>query len=134
MLFTTIFHIASSAMVANSQRLSVSASNLANADSVAGPDGQPYVAKQVVFQVDNTLGPAIGGVKVAEVINDPTPPKLVYDPGHPLADTKGYVNMPNVNMFAENVNIMGAYTSYESNAFVINTTKAIIAQILKMGQ
>lgn len=72
MALLNIFDIAGSAMTAQSQRLNVSASNLANADSVTGPDGQPYVAKQVVFQTDAAAGAATGGVKVAQVVDDPT--------------------------------------------------------------
>lgn len=75
-------------MAAQSQRLNVSASNLANADSATGPDGQPYVAKQVVFQTNAAPGSPTGGVRVAEVIDDPTPAKLVYEPGNPMADAR----------------------------------------------
>ena len=68
MALLNIFDIAGSALTAQSQRLNVAASNLANADSVTGPDGQPYRAKQVVFQVNAAPGAATGGVKVADVI------------------------------------------------------------------
>ncbi len=68
MALLNIFDIAGSALTAQSQRLNVAASNLANADSVTGPDGQPYRAKQVVFQVNAAPGAATGGVKVAEGI------------------------------------------------------------------
>lgn len=93
MALLNIFDIAGSALTAQSQRLNVAASNLANADSVTGPDGQPYRAKQVVFQVNAAPGAATGGVKVADVIESQAPDKLVYEPGNPLADAKGYVKM-----------------------------------------
>ncbi|MSE18937.1 flagellar basal body rod protein FlgC, partial [Pantoea agglomerans] len=118
MALLNIFDIAGSAMTAQSQRLNVSASNLANADSVTGPDGKPYVAKQVVFQTDAAPGSAIGGVKVARVVDDPTPAKLVYDPGNPMADAKGYVKMPNVDVVSESVNTMSASRSYQANVEV----------------
>lgn len=86
MALLNIFDIAGSALAAQSKRLNVAASNLANADSVTGPDGQPYRAKQVVFQVDAAPGQATGGVKVASVIESQAPEKLVYEPGNPLAD------------------------------------------------
>lgn len=86
MALLNIFDIAGSALTAQSQRLNVAASNLANADSVTGPDGQPYRAKQVVFQVNAAPGAATGGVKVADVIESQAPDKLVYEPGNPLAD------------------------------------------------
>ena len=84
MALLNIFDIAGSALTAQSKRLNVAASNMANADSVSGPDGQPYRAKQVVFQVDAAPGAATGGVKVADVIESQAPDKLVYEPGNPL--------------------------------------------------
>ncbi|VEB60824.1 flagellar basal-body rod protein FlgC [Salmonella enterica subsp. enterica] len=102
MALLNIFDIAGSALAAQSKRLNVAASNLANADSVTGPDGQPYRAKQVVFQVDAAPGQATGGVKVASVIESQAPEKLVYEPGNPLADANGYVKMPNVDVGRRN--------------------------------
>lgn len=134
MALLNIFDIAGSAMTAQSQRLNVSASNLANADSVTGPDGQPYVAKQVVFQTDVAPGMATGGVKVASVVDDPSPAKLVYDPGNPMADQKGYVKMPNVDVVAETVNTMSASRSYQANVEVLNTVKSMMMKTLTMGQ
>jgi len=76
-----IFQVAGSALAAQSQRMNVAASNLANADSVVGPDGEPYRARQVVFRVDargkQTLGGEVGGVAVVGVVQDPSPPRLV---------------------------------------------------------
>lgn len=133
MALLNIFDIAGSAMTAQSQRLNVSASNLANADSVTGPDGKPYVAKQVVFQTDAAPGAATGGVKVAQVLDDPSPAKLVYDPGNPLADDKGYVKMPNVDVVAESVNTMSASRSYQANVEVLNTVKSMMMKTLTIG-
>ncbi|QDX29645.1 flagellar basal body rod protein FlgC [Dickeya poaceiphila] len=134
MSLLNIFDISGSALSAQSQRLNVSASNLANADSVTGPDGQPYRAKQVVFEVDSAPGQATGGVKVAKVIEDPSPEKLVYQPGNPLADAKGYVRMPNVNPVNEMVNTISASRSYQANVEVLNTTKAMMLKTLTIGQ
>ncbi|AXU95609.1 MULTISPECIES: flagellar basal body rod protein FlgC [Erwiniaceae] len=134
MALLNIFNIAGSAMAAQSQRLNVSASNLANADSVTGPDGQPYVAKQVVFQTDAAPGSPTGGVKVAQVIDDPAPARLVYEPGNPMADAKGYVKMPNVDVVGETVNTMSASRSYQANVEVLNTVKQMMLKTLTMGQ
>ncbi len=131
MSMLSIFDISGSALLAQSQRLNVSASNLANADSVTGPDGQPYVAKQVVFSSDNS---GVGGVHVSAVVDDPTPMKLVYQPGNPLADDKGYVKMPNVNVVAETVNSLSASRSYQANVEVLNTVKSLMIKTLTMGQ
>jgi len=134
MALLNIFDIAGSAMTAQSQRLNVAASNLANADSVTGPDGQPYVAKQVVFQVDAAPGQATGGVRVAQVVEDQSPAKLVFDPGNPLADAKGYVRMPNVDVVSETVNSMAASRSYQANVEVLNTVKSMMMKTLTIGQ
>src|SRR5215472_5171066 len=101
-----IFDVAGSAMAAQSQRMNVTASNLANADSVVGPNGQAYRAKQVIFGLAPTPGQAdIGGVQVEGVMEDPSPPRMVHNPTHPLANAEGYVVMPNVNPVEEMVNM-----------------------------
>ena len=125
---------AGSALTAQSKRLNVAASNLANADSVTGPDGQPYRAKQVVFQVDAAPGAATGGVKVADVVESQAPDKLVYEPGNPLADASGYVKMPNVDVVGEMVNSMSASRSYQANVEVLNTVKSMMLKTLTLGQ
>lgn len=134
----SIFEIAGSAMSAQSQRMNVAASNLANADSVAGPDGQAYRARQVVFQVSPPAGQAygqeIGGVRVAGVVEDQSPLRRIYDPRHPMADAQGYVNMPNVDPVAETVNMISASRSYQANVEVLNTAKALMQKTLTIGQ
>ncbi len=129
-----IFNISGSAMTAQAQRLNVVASNLANADSVTGPDGKPYRAKQVVFSTTPTPGQTGEGVKVAAVVEDASPMKMVYDPKHPMADAKGYVTMPNVNPVDEMVNMISASRSYQNNVDVLNTSKTLLLKTLTIGQ
>lgn len=129
-----IFEIAGSAMTAQSQRMNTTASNLANADSVAGPDGQPYRARQVVFEMAPTDGQGIGGVRVARVIEDPSPMRMVHDPKNPLANAEGYVTMPNVNVVEEMVNMISASRSYQANVEVLNTAKTMMLKTLTIGQ
>lgn len=131
---TSIFAIAGSALNAQSERMNVAASNLAKADSVSGPDGQPYRAKQVVFQVAAPAGQVIGGVQVSDVIESTQPDKLIYQPGNPLADDKGYVHMPNVNVVNEMVDSMSASRSYQANIEVLNTAKTLMQKTLTLGQ
>ncbi len=131
---TSIFAISGSALTAQSQRMNVAASNLANADSVTGPDGQPYRAKEVVFQVAAPAGQEIGGVQVSSVVESPLPEKLIYQPGNPLADPQGYVRMPNVNVVEEMVNSMSASRSYQANIDVLNTAKTLMQKTLTLGQ
>jgi len=134
MALLNVFDIASSAMTAQSKRLNVAASNLANADSATGPDGQPYRAKQVVFQVDAAPGAATGGVKVTQVVESNAPDKLIYQPGNPLANASGYVRMPNVDVVGEMVNSMSASRSYQANVEVFNTAKSMMLKTLTLGQ
>jgi len=131
-----VFNIAGSAMTAQSQRLNVVASNLANADSATSSTGQPYHAKQVVFATAPLGGSGSGtaGVKVAGVIEDPSPLKMVYDPKHPLADSQGYVAMPNVNVVEEMVNMISASRSYQNNVDMMNTAKTLLLKTLTLNQ
>jgi flagellar basal-body rod protein FlgC len=130
-----IFDVSSSAISAQGQRLNVVASNLANADSVAGPDGKPYKARQVVFQTQlkDANDAASAGVRVANVIEDQSEGRKVYDPKHPLADENGNVTMPNVNVIDEMVNMISASRSYQSNVEVLNTAKSLLSKTLTLG-
>lgn len=134
MSLSTIFNVASSAISAQSQRLNTVASNLANAEAVAGPDGQAYKARQVVFQTTTTDRNAVTGVRVAAVIEDQTPGKRIHDPKHPMADAEGYVAQSNVNIVEEMVNMISASRSYQNNIDVMNTARTLLAKTLQLGQ
>ncbi|MBC3886116.1 flagellar basal body rod protein FlgC [Undibacterium griseum] len=129
-----VFNVAGSAMSAQSQRLNAVSSNLANADSVTSSDGSPYKAKQVVFSAVPVNGTASTAVKVSEVVEDAAPPKMMYDPKHPLADEKGYVAMPNVNVVEEMVNMISASRSYQTNVETMNAAKSMLLKTLTLGQ
>ncbi len=129
-----VFTIAGSALNAQSMRLNTTASNLANADSVVGSDGQPYRAKQVVFQATPVAGPTAQGVKVNQVVESAAPMRLVYEPANPAANAEGYVEMPNVNVVEEMVNMISASRSYQNNAEVMNTAKSLLQRTLAIGQ
>jgi flagellar basal-body rod protein FlgC len=130
-----IFNVSGSGMSAQSQRLNAVASNLANADSTTSSTGQPYRAKQVVFSAVPVPGAgAATGVKVEQVVEDATPPRLAYDPKHPLADEKGYVAMPNVNVVEEMVNMISASRSYQTNVDTMNAAKTLLLKTLTIGQ
>ena len=129
-----IFNVSGSAVSAQSQRLNAVASNLANADSVAGPDAKAYQARQVVFQTElmGELGAA--GVRVAQVSEDNSPGRRVHDPKHPSADAEGYVTYSNVNTVEEMVNMISASRSYQNNLEVMNAAKSLLLKTLQMGQ
>ena len=133
-----IFDVAGSAVSAQSQRLNVVASNLANADTVAGPDGSPYKARQVVFQTA-LMGAAgqrdsTAGVRVSTITEDNTPGRRVHDPRHPGADAEGYVTFSNVNPVEEMVNMISASRSYQNNIEVMNTARSLLLKTLQVGQ
>ena len=132
-MFST-FHIAGSALSAQSMRLNAVASNLANADSIVGADGKPYRAKQVVFEATPINGEAGQGVRVKQIVEDASPGRMVYDPRNPAADEKGYVTLPNVSVVDEMVNMISASRSYQTNAEVMNTTKQQLLKTLTLGQ
>lgn len=134
MSLMNVFNVAGSAISAQSQRLNVVASNLANADAVAGPDGQAYKARQVVFQSQPTGLPGTAGVKVSNVIEDNTPGKRVHDPNHPMADPQGYVTHSNVNVVEEMVNMISASRSYQNNVEMMNTVRQMVQKTLQLGQ
>ncbi|MES2369292.1 flagellar basal body rod protein FlgC [Thiobacillus thioparus] len=134
MSLSNIFNVAGSAMNAQSQRLNTVASNLANADSATSADGTPYKAKQVVFAATPVGENGATGVNVAAVVEDQSPMKQVYDPKNPLADEKGYVTMPNVNVVEEMVNMISASRSYQSNVDMMNTAKTLLLKTLSLGQ
>ncbi len=128
-----VFNIAASALTAQSARLNTVASNLANADSVAGPDGQPYRAKQVVFAAQAVAGGGLG-VRATGVVEDGAAPRIVYDPKNPAANEQGFVTMPNVNVVEEMVNMISASRAYQNNAEMMNTAKTLMQKTLALGQ
>ena len=137
--------ISASALRAERLRLDVIASNLANATTTRTAEGGPYRRRNVVFAAQPlesdfaaTLEAlseegAREGVAVAEVVEDPTPPRLVFDPGHPDANAEGYVAYPNVNPVAEMVDLMAATRAYEANVQAVNATKRMAEAALSIG-
>ena len=120
-----VFNVAGSAMSAQAQRLNTTASNLANADSATSATGEAYRARQVVFEATpSSVDNAATGVRV----------KQVYDPKNPLADDKGYVSMPNVNVVDEMVNMLSASRSYQNNVDTMNAAKTMLLKTLTLGQ
>jgi len=128
-----ILSVAGSALTAQSARLNAVASNLANADSLPGADGQPYRAKQVVFRATPVDGGGLG-VRAVQVVESNAPPRLTYDPASPAANEQGYVAMSNVNVVDEMVNMISASRSYQNNAEVMNAIKSLVQKTLAIGQ
>jgi flagellar basal-body rod protein FlgC len=132
-----VFDVAGSAMNAQSVRMSVTASNLANAGSVSGKADDVYRARHPVFaSFGDTLAgqTGISGVRLEGVIESNAPLQVQYRPDHPDADADGNVYVSNVNTIEEMVNMMSASRSYQNNIEMINTTKDLLLQTLALGR
>jgi len=136
-----VFDVAGSALTAQSVRLNVVASNLANADSVATDPKDAYRARAPVFQsmlhqasLDATEDPSAVGVRVLGVWQSPAAPVKRHQPGHPLADADGYVWASNVNVVEEMANMISASRSFQTNVEVMNTSRDLLLKTLSMGR
>ncbi len=133
-----IFNVSGSAMSAQTVRLNTTASNIANADSVASSSGEAYKARHPVFStILKNVGQAdqvAAGVKVVGIVESRAAPIARYEPNNPLADEGGYVYAPNVSLVEEMANMISASRSYQSNVQVANMTKNLISQTLTLGQ
>ena len=147
MALMNVFDIAGSGMSAQSVRLNTTASNIANAESVATNGEDTYRARQPVFEAQmhsamrgNPLDfgsenlNAGQGVRVMGVVESDAPYQLRYEPGHPYADENGYVKYPNVNVVEEMTNMISASRSFQTNADVMSAAKKMMEQALALGQ
>lgn len=142
MALSNIFNIAGSGMSAESVRLNTVASNLANADSVSSTPGSAYKARYPVFQALQSSPGADGSpasaadasVMVRGIVESTTPGTASYDPGNPLADASGYVYSSNVNVVEQMADMISASRSYQNDADVLNTSKQLMLDTLKLGQ
>jgi flagellar basal-body rod protein FlgC len=138
MSFDKIFGIAGSALNAQSVRMNLTASNLANAGTVSGSEQEAFRGKRPIFKaILEQQGPGQvvdyqGGVSIAQIQDDPTPVRRVMDPGNPVADKEGYVFTSNVNEMGEMVDMMAASRSYQNNVEVINTARQLMMRTLEI--
>lgn len=129
-----IFDISGSALHAQTIRLNTTASNMANIDSISSSTEQTYRARQPVFAAQlNEAEEAVAGVDVLGIVESQTPLRQEYRPDHPMADSKGYVNLPNVNPVEEMANMISASRSYQANVEVLNTSKQMMMRTLALG-
>lgn len=129
----SIFNVASSAMSAQSLRLNATASNMANANSVATKPEDAYKAREPVFQqvLEQNGGT---GVRVMGITQSNATNPALYQPGNPLANKDGYVYSSNVNPVEEMVNMLSASRSYQTNVQVMDTAKNLALRTLQLGQ
>lgn len=139
MSLANIFDIAGSGLSAQALRLNITASNIANAESVSSSVNQTYRARHPVFasvmdsfRFDNSQPSA--GVQVLGVVESQAPLRKEYQPDHPQSDDDGYIYLPNVNIVEEMANLISASRSYQSNVEAINASKQMLLQTLTLGQ
>ncbi len=136
--------VSASALSAERMRMNTTSSNLAQAQTTRTPEGGPYRRKDVVFEAEPVrsfaselkghLDAPLHKVKVVDVVSDPNPPKLVYQPGHPDANPEGFVAYPNINTMEEMVNMIAASRTYEANVTAINVAKSMMNKALEIGR
>jgi flagellar basal-body rod protein FlgC len=132
--------ISGSALAAERQRSEIIAANLANAETTHTEAGGPFRRREVVFQSSGTSsfgftlagtsanGSVPGSVQISDVVDDPTPPVMRYEPGNPDANKDGYVAYPAINPTMEMVDLMSSVRSYQLNASAVAATKQMIQQ------
>lgn len=145
--FFTALESSASALTAQRLRMDTISENIANANTTRTGNGTPYRRKTVIFEAKDGNAPfssylskasrerfSSGGVRVSAIVEDQTPLKSVYDPGHPDADENGIVQLPNVDVITEMVNMISATRAYEANVTAINTTKTMASKALEIGK
>jgi flagellar basal-body rod protein FlgC len=133
--------VAASGLTAERDRMNIIASNLANARTTRGADGEPYKRIDPVFEARplkpnamDAIMRSVMRVEMSEVREDPNPGQMLYDPEHPDANAEGYVEYPNVNVVTEMVNLMTASRAYEAGVATIESLKGMARSALKIGQ
>ena len=143
-IFNSI-NISASALTAEKTRIDIIAKNMANANSTRATGGMPYRRQMAIFEENKAtsfsehLSKHINknngqGVKISKIVEDDTPFKLKYEPGHPDADENGYVEMPNVDTIKEMVDLISAQRSYDANITAMNASKSMLMKALDIGR
>lgn len=134
----SVFDIAGSGMSAQSVRLNVTASNISNSSSISNSPDTAYKSRNPIFSAVyqdqfNSQSGNVGVDTLGIVESDKEHPKR-YEPGNPMADEDGYIYLSNVNTIEEMTNMMSASRSYQNNVEVINTSKEMLLQTLRLGE
>ena len=133
-----IMSVAGAALEANTVRMNLAVSNIANAEVMAGNENDAFKAKRAVFrtiledEVDKRRGEVSGGVRVQQVIEDTTSHTVSFDPNHPDANEEGYVYLSNVNAMNELVEMTAAARSFETNVEALNTAKQLMLRTVEL--
>ena len=140
MNYLLAFDISGSGMSVEKLRLDVTAINLANVNTTRSSDGGLFKPLKVITTskltptFDASLNQlSVAGTEVADVVQADTPPRMVYDPGHPDADEKGFVAYPDINPVSEMINLITTTRAYEANVRAMNAAKAMALKALEIG-
>jgi len=142
--FLSAMQIGASGLTAQRKRMDTIASNLANIETTRTPEGGPYKRKDVMFTalplnefattLEEALADQVRQVQVSEVVEDQSPPMMVFNPNHPDANKEGYVAMPNINLMEEMVNLINATRSFEANIQSVNAAKSMALRAIDLGR
>lgn len=143
MSLISAFEVTASGLSAQRLRMDIASTNLANAQTTRGPDGKPFsrlipefeavaMENDPVFSAD--VNRVMAKVELNEIKKDQSPPKRVYDPGHPDADGLGFITLPNINLMQEMADLLMASRAYESNVTAFNTTKSMALKAIEIGK
>src|SRR4051812_11770764 len=144
--FFSAMRVSASGLEAQTKRMNTISSNIANAETTRGVDGKgPYRRRDPMMAAEtdresfgeilqNEMDEHVQGVRVQDIVEDPRPPRMVYNPSHPDANEQGYVAMPNVNTVEEMANMISAQRSYEADISAMNAAKAMAAKALELGR
>jgi flagellar basal-body rod protein FlgC len=142
--FLSAMKIGASGLTAQRMRMDTIASNLANIETTRTPEGGPYKRKDVMFtalpltefssKLSEAMSDQVRQVKVSEVVEDQSPPTMVFNPNHPDANKEGYVAMPNINLMEEMVNLINATRSFEANIQSVNAAKSMALRAIDLGR
>ena len=137
-----------SGLKSHQTRMDTIGNNIANVNTTRTSEGGPYQRQFVVFEPRPSSGAfaklmnrqmqlngvQLNGVKVTGIKKDDSPPRMIYEPGHPDADADGYVKMPNINIITEMVDMMTASRAYEANVTAVNVAKSMMLKALEIGK
>ena len=139
----TSMKISASALKAQRTRMNAIGTNIANIDTTRTPEGGPFRKREVIFQSNNKdfagqlssrQRDGIAGVEVSQIRANTSPPRMVYNPGHPDADADGQVAMPDIDLMEQVADMMSATRAYEANVTVVRSAKRMALKALEIGQ
>jgi flagellar basal-body rod protein FlgC len=141
MNFLKALETSASGLYAERKRMDIIASNLSNIETTRTQEGGPYRRKMVVMSAkdmdqsfDDVFNNSLKGVQIEDIVEDKTPFKKVYNPGHPDADKDGYVLKPNVDLVVETTNLLMARRAFEANIAAIKATREMVMKALEIGR